>query len=87
MTYIAATYHGVSVQEYVTGRILRLKVGSEWFKFYAQSEGKSAIVIYIGHGQLTFRIKCALREWARDKGVSIARWGRDEDMPTVAIIK
>ena len=53
MTYSTTTHQGVVVEEYVTGRILRITHAGQSFKFFAQSEGKSGVAIYIGHGTLT----------------------------------
>lgn len=82
MTYSTTTHQGVVVEEYVTGRILRITHEGQSFKFFAQSEGKSGVAIYIGHGTLTADIKRAIRAWAAKRGVTIGSWGRDKNLNT-----
>lgn len=86
MTYSSIRREGVVVEEYVTGRILRITHNGKCFKFYAQSEGESKVAVYIGHGHLNLSIKQALRAWARDKGISIVSWGRDKELSTLCEI-
>ena len=80
MTYSTTTHQGVVAEEYVTGRILRITHAGQSFKFFAQSEGKSGVAIYIGHGTLTTEIKIAIRAWASKRGVTIGSWGKDRDL-------
>ena len=75
MTYLTEHFTNAVVEEYVTGRVLRIKVGSDVFKFYAHSVDEHDIAIYIGHGSLNFRVKHAIRLWARKRGVKVVRWG------------
>ena len=80
MTYSTTTHQGVVVEEYVTGRVLRITHKGQSFKFFAQSERKSGIAIYIGHGTLTAAIKRAIRAWASERGVTIGSWGKGKDL-------
>lgn len=80
MTYSTATHQGVVVEEYVTGRILRITHKGQRFKFFAQSEGKASVAIYIGHGELTPAIKLAIKSWAKQAGIGVVQWGRDSEM-------
>ncbi len=87
MTYSTTTHQGVVVEEYVTGRILRITHKGQSFKFFAQSEGKSGVAIYIGHGTLTSAIKRAIRAWATKTGVSIASWGDAQELTKTCKVK
>lgn len=82
MTYSTTKHHGVVVEEYVTGRILRITHKGKSFKFFAQSEGESGIAIYIGHGELTLAVRRAIKAWASESGVTIGSWGRDKKLNT-----
>lgn len=80
MTYKTQTFKGVVVEEYVTGRILRITHGGQIFKFFAQSEGESGIAIYIGHGNLSPQIKLAIKSWAKERGIKIGSWGKGKKL-------
>ncbi|WP_296053187.1 hypothetical protein [uncultured Alteromonas sp.] len=75
MTYTTTKHEGVVIEEYVTGRILRITHNGQSFKFYAHSEGELEVAIYIGHGRLTNAIKRAIKAWAKSAGICIACWG------------
>lgn len=77
MTYSTTTHRGVVVEEYVTGRILRITHKGQSFKFFAQSEGPSSVAIYIGHGCLCPEIKRAIKSWAKVRGITVGSWGKD----------
>lgn len=86
MTYLTEHFKNAVVEEYVTGRVLRIKVGSDVFKFYAHSVDQHDIAIYIGHGSLNFRVKHAIRLWARKRGVKVVKWGEDKTLSVHAIV-
>ena len=69
MPYTVETYNQVEVEEFITGWILRLTFPEGTFKFYAHSQGEDDIVIYIGHGTVTMKMKQAVEVLSALRGV------------------
>ncbi len=80
MTYSTFLFEDVEVKEWVVGRILRTKIDDKWFKFYAHTDGKDGVVIYLGHGCLSLKIKKALKAWAKERGIKTVKWGESEEL-------
>ncbi len=78
MPYTVEVFNQVEVEEFITGWILRLTFPEGTFKFYAHSQGEDDIVIYIGHGTVTMKMKQAVRKWASSRGIKRITWGRDK---------
>ena len=79
MPYTVEIFNQVEVEEFITtGWILRLTFPEGTFKFYAHSQGEDDIVIYIGHGTVTMKMKQAVRKWASSRGIKRITWGRDK---------
>lgn len=80
MSYNTFKVNDVTIEEYITGRILRVVYGDNTFKLFLQSVDKDTVVIYLGHGQITKEIKTALKEWAKSAGVNNVIWGRSRSI-------
>lgn len=83
MIYTTTNINGVNIEEYITGRILRIKYENKIFKLYIQSVDDKSVAIYLGHGELTMKIKSALREWCKLNGVEKVLWGHDKELDVV----
>ena len=57
------------------------------FKFYAHSQGEDDIVIYIGHGTVTMKMKQAVREWETKRGIKQVNWGREKKINRAAKVQ
>jgi len=79
MTYRTEKYNGAEVEVFTPCRIVRVKTEGREFKFFAQTEGISGVVIYIGHGKLDPQIKQAIQSWAIDEGIDHFKWGSDKE--------
>ena len=69
MPYTVEIFNQVEVEEFITGWILRLTFPEGTFKFYAHSQGEDDIVIYIGHGTVTMKMKQAVEVLSALRGV------------------
>ena len=79
MSYLSEEINGATVEEYITGRIVRINVNGEVFKFYAQSEGTDGIAVYIGHGVLSRETLKVIKRWAKKRGLKVGKWGRQKE--------
>ena len=87
MPYTVEVFNQVEVEEFITGWILRLTFPEGTFKFYAHSQGEDDVVIYIGHGTVTMKMKQAVREWATKRGIKQVNWGREKKINRAAKIQ
>lgn len=80
MTYTTTNIEGVEVEEFVTGRILRVTHAGNTFKLLVHTIDDGKVAIYLGHGDLTQKIKTALKRWAKENNISISMWGRERSL-------
>ena len=80
MSYRVSEINGVTIEEYVTGRIVRVKYNGKVFELYLQSTDEDTVIIYLGHGEITTEIKLALKEWAASVGINNVDWGRSRSI-------
>lgn len=80
MSYQVLTLNDIEVEEYVTARIVRLKLPDGMFKFFAQSVGEDSVTVYLGHGNISTEAKQAIREWAKLRGIKNIDWGRGREV-------
>ncbi|ANB27238.1 hypothetical protein A6F57_19865 [Alteromonas stellipolaris] len=88
MPYLTSQFGSVEIEDYVSSRIIRVKYNGKVFKFFGQSEGEDGMIIYIGHGELDFRVVAALKAWCAKNKVGYVRWGDGpEANQTINILK
>ena len=88
MPYLTTQFGLINIEDYVTSRIIRIKYNDKNFKFFGQSEGENGMIIYIGHGELDFRVVAALKDWCAKNGIGYVRWGDGpEANKTINILK
>ena len=49
--------------------------------------GEDDVVIYIGHGTVTMKMKQAVREWATKRGIKQVNWGREKKINKAAKVQ
>ena len=83
MIYNTTNINGVDIEEYITGRMLRVSFEGHKFKLYVHTVDESTVAVYLGHGEITQKIRTALRQWSKDNGIEKVLWGRDKFLDTV----
>ena len=83
MTYSVHNIRGTRLEVFIHSRLIRIEHEGKSFKFYAHTQGEKDIVVYLGHGDLSPRIKSAIKVWADENGIGEISWGRDREISTV----
>lgn len=81
--YTTTNINGVDIEEYITGRMLRVYFEEHKFKLYVHTVDESTVAVYLCHGEITPKIRTALRQWSKEKGIEKVLWGRDKFLDTV----